>query len=267
MIDAINSIDLKKENDVPCLPSLSTVPHMQRRKRGRAIGLEGGMEKMARMEKNGLELFQNVVREQKDKADLFVIDDFFWIVCCIGEMEGKPAVGKMEFIDSTEDRELIQTFFDATPEDVLKLIEQTVLLLLKQITQREEPSLSVVARSNKNAVFCKREQQLRLRLGTVKRRLSDGKRFQGLVKILQICYALGREKKTVNQRELYYMNTDVSIPYSSHSVDLFHTARVRRLYPGLHRSPARSSRCFGDFSHVQRICNRKVETRIVVVEE
>lgn len=83
MIDAINSIDVKKENDVPCLPSLSTVPHMQRRKRGRAIGLEGGTEKMARMEKNGLELFQNVVREQKDKADLFVIDDFFWIVCCI----------------------------------------------------------------------------------------------------------------------------------------------------------------------------------------
>lgn len=83
MIDAINSIDLKKEKDVPCLPSLSTVPHMQRRKRCRAIGLEGGTEKMARMEKNGLEMFQNVVREQKDKADLFVIDDFFWIVCCI----------------------------------------------------------------------------------------------------------------------------------------------------------------------------------------
>ena len=141
-------------------------------------------------------------------------------------MEGKPATGKMEFIDSTEDRELIQTFFDATPEDVLKLIEQTVLSLLKQISQQEEPSLSVVARSNKNAVFCKREQQLRLRLGTVKRRLSDGKRFQGLVKILQICYALGREKKTVNQRELYYMNTDVSIPCSSHSADLFRTARV-----------------------------------------
>ena len=37
----------------------------------------------------------------------------------------------MEFIDSAEDRELIQTFFDATPDDVLKLIEQIVLLLLK----------------------------------------------------------------------------------------------------------------------------------------
>ena len=70
------------------------------------------------------------------------------------EMEGKPVIGKMEFIDSIEDRELIQTFFDATPEDVLKLIEQTVLLLLKQITKREEPSLPVVARSNKNGVFC-----------------------------------------------------------------------------------------------------------------
>lgn len=181
-------------------------------------------------------------------------------------MEGKPATGKMEFIDSTEDRELIQTFFDATPEDVLKLIEQTVLSLLKQISQQEEPSLSVVARSNKNAVFCKREQQLRLRLGTVKRRLSDGKRFQGLVKILQICYALGREKKTVNQRELYYMNTDVSIPCSSHSVDLFRTARVRWLDSGLHRSAARSSRCFRDLSHFQRICDRKVEARVVFEE-
>lgn len=82
IIDAINSIELKKENDVPCLPSLSTVPHMQRRKRSRATGLESGTEKIAHMDKPGLELFQNVVREQKDKADLFVIDDFFWTVCC-----------------------------------------------------------------------------------------------------------------------------------------------------------------------------------------
>lgn len=132
----------------------------------------------------------------------------------------------MEFIDSTEDRELIQTFFDATPEDVVKLIDQIVLSLLKQMKQEEEPSLSVVARSNKNAVFCKREQQLRLRLGTVKRRLSDGKKFQGLVKILQICYALGREKKTVNQRELYYMNTDVSYSIHSHSTDFLNPTRV-----------------------------------------
>lgn len=167
-------------------------------------------------------------------------------------------MNKMEFIDTAEDRELIQTFFDATPEDVMKLIEQIVVSLLKQVTQEEEPSLDVVARSNKNAVFCKREQQLRLRLGTVKRRLSDGKRFQGLVKILQICYALGKERKTVNQRELYYMNTDVSSLSHTHFSDLFFTARVRRLYPGLHRPSPRPPRCAWDFSDIQGICHRKV---------
>lgn len=80
-MDAIDSIEFKKESDVPCLPALSTVPHTQRRKRARAVSLESVAEKSARMEKTSLDLLQNAVRENKDKADLFVIDDFFWIVC------------------------------------------------------------------------------------------------------------------------------------------------------------------------------------------
>lgn len=115
----------------------------------------------------------------------------------------------MEFIDSVEDKQLIQTFFDASPEDVIELTDKIVVELLQQLVQRKEPALSVVARTTSNAVFCKREQQLRLCLGTVKRRLSDGKRFQGLIKVLQMCYTLRKEKKSANQRELYYMNTDV----------------------------------------------------------
>ena len=81
VIDAINSIEIKKENDVPYMSALSTVPHALKRKRSRAAGLEGGTEKTLHMEKNSLDLFQTAVREQKDKKDLFVIDDFFWIVC------------------------------------------------------------------------------------------------------------------------------------------------------------------------------------------
>ena len=79
----------------------------------------------------------------------------------------------MEFIDSVEDKQLIQTFFDASPEDVIELTDKIVVELLQQLVQRKEPALSVVARTTSNAVFCKREQQLRLCLGTVKRRLSD----------------------------------------------------------------------------------------------
>ena len=115
----------------------------------------------------------------------------------------------MEFIDSVEDKQLIQTFFDASPEDVIELTDKIVVELLQQLVQRKEPTLSVVSRSTSNAVFCKKEHQLRLCLGTVKRRLSDGKRFQGLIKVLQMCYTLRKEKKSANQRELYYMNTDI----------------------------------------------------------
>ena len=115
----------------------------------------------------------------------------------------------IESIECVHDAELVEPFFDATPEDVMRLIETIVRNFFHQLRQREEPSLSVISRSNGNAVFCSKEQHLRLRLGISKRKLSDGKRFQGIWKVLQCCYGLRRKGKSVNQRELYYMNTDV----------------------------------------------------------
>lgn len=126
-------------------------------------------------------------------------------------MVGKDTGSQMENCDSLADAELTDTQFDATPEEVKAMIEDTVAALMIQLRDSEEPTLSVVARTNKNAIFCKKEQQVRLGNNTVKRKLSDGKRFQGMWKILHACYSLMKEHKSVNQRELYYLNTDVTL--------------------------------------------------------
>ena len=115
----------------------------------------------------------------------------------------------MENCNSLADTELTDTQFDATPEEVGTMIEDIVASFMMQLRNDDEPTLSVVSRTNKNAVFCKQEQQVRLGNTTVKRKLSDGKRFQGMWKILQTCYSLMKGHKSVNQRELYYLNTDV----------------------------------------------------------
>lgn len=67
----------------------------------------------------------------------------------------------MENCDSLVDAELTDTQFDATPEEVKAMIEDTVAALMIQLRDSEEPTLSVVARTNKNAIFCKKEQQVR----------------------------------------------------------------------------------------------------------
>ena len=105
--------------------------------------------------------------------------------------------------------ELTDTAFEATPDEVQQRIEDEVASFLQLLRECEEPAMSVTSRANNNAVFCKREKHIRLGTTTVKRKLSDGKRYQGMWKVLQACYALMKERKTVNQRELYYLNTDV----------------------------------------------------------
>lgn len=117
-------------------------------------------------------------------------------------------------MDTANDEELLNTFFDASPEDVKRTIEAVVETTLHQLTTAEEITLNVIARTNANAVYCEKEQSLRLKQGTVKRKLTDGKRYQGIWKVLQTCYSLQKSGKQLNQRELYYMNTDVSsIPF------------------------------------------------------
>ena len=115
----------------------------------------------------------------------------------------------IEYIESEEDAQLISTFFNASSDDVMRLIEEKVGEFLQQLAAGVEPSSEVITRSSGNAVFCKREQYLRLKLGKTKRRLTDGKRFQGLWKVLQTSYSLCKERKSANKRELYYMNTEV----------------------------------------------------------
>lgn len=121
---------------------------------------------------------------------------------------------EIEYVDCEEDAPLIETFFDASPEDVMHLIEGEVDHFLRQLTTSQEPSMPVITRSRANAVFCRKEQYIRMKLRTTRRKLTDGKRFQGLWKVMQICYNLCRERKSINQRELYYMNTDVWLLYS-----------------------------------------------------
>lgn len=116
---------------------------------------------------------------------------------------------EIEYVDCEEDTPLIETFFDASPEDVMHLIEREVEHFLQQLTTNQEPSMSVITRSRANAVFCRKEEYIRMKLRTTRRKLTDGKRFQGLWKVMQVCYTLCRERKSINQRELYYMNTDV----------------------------------------------------------
>lgn len=115
----------------------------------------------------------------------------------------------MEESSSATDVELTDTAFDATPGEVQQRIEDEVASFLQLLRECEEPAMSVTSRANNNAIFCKREKHIRLGTTTVKRKLSDGKRYQGMWKVLQACYALMKERKTVNQRELYYLNTDV----------------------------------------------------------
>lgn len=143
-------------------------------------------------------------------SNLFLIDDFFFSVCW--EMAGNDVVSKMElieYVESEADAQLISTFFSASPDDVMRLIEDKVGDFLLQLAFGEEPYAEVITRTSRNAVFCNREQYLRLKLGKTKRRLTDGKRFQGLWKVLQASYSLCKERKNSNKRELYYMNTDV----------------------------------------------------------
>lgn len=116
----------------------------------------------------------------------------------------------MEYVEIENEEELLKTFFDASPEDVKREIELVLEETLRQIQSNQEVSFSVIARTNANAVYCKDTHTVRLRKGTLKRKLTDGKRYQGVWKVLQICYSLMESKKQLNQRELYYMNTDVS---------------------------------------------------------
>ncbi|KAK8818515.1 hypothetical protein WA577_003818 [Blastocystis sp. JDR] len=115
----------------------------------------------------------------------------------------------MEESSSATDVELTDTAFEATPDEVQQRIEDEVASFLQLLRECEEPAMSVTSRASNNAVFCKREKHIRLGTTTVKRKLSDGKRYQGMWKVLQACYALMKERKTVNQRELYYLNTDM----------------------------------------------------------
>ena len=133
----------------------------------------------------------------------------FLLSCLFQTLGGNCHYDKMEESSSATDVELTDTAFEATPDEVQQRIEDEVASFLQLLRECEEPVMSVTSRASNNAVFCKREKHIRLGTTTVKRKLSDGKRYQGMWKVLQACYALMKERKTVNQRELYYLNTDV----------------------------------------------------------
>lgn len=127
----------------------------------------------------------------------------------MGKWREKEIASKMDQVDTSNDEELLDTFFDATPEDVKHHIESIVETTVQRLVQDKEIAFSVIARTNSNAVYCAKDHKLRLKQGTIQRKISDGKRYQGMWKVLQICYALMISGKQLNQRELYYMNTDV----------------------------------------------------------
>lgn len=133
-------------------------------------------------------------------------------------MAGKQKSGRMkeagaiEYVECGDGIQLAETVADASSEDVMNRIEEKVASFVAQLAAGEEPSLPVITRNKSNAVFCENEQTIRLRLKSTRRKLTDGKRFQGIWKVMQICYSLRKENKTINQRELYYMNTDVGLP-------------------------------------------------------
>ena len=115
----------------------------------------------------------------------------------------------MENMDQEIGNELESTLVDASVEDVMILIEAVVQSTLQQIANNSDVHVDITSRAKSNAVYCKNEKVVRLKKKTVKRRLSEGKRYQGMWKVLQICYSLLKNKKQLNQRELYYMNADV----------------------------------------------------------
>ena len=116
----------------------------------------------------------------------------------------------MDVLESSNSDELLTSFVDANPSDVQLAIEKVVETTLQQLINEDEVAFSVIARTKSNAVYCKEEQSVRLKHHTVKRKLSDGKKYQGIWKVLQVCYTLAKSKNQLNQRELYYMNTDVN---------------------------------------------------------
>lgn len=134
------------------------------------------------------------------------------------ELAGKQKSGNMketgmiEYVECGDDIQLAETVADASSEDVMNRIEEKVASFISQLASGEEPSLPVITRNKSNAVFCENQQTIRLKLKSTQRKLTDGKRFQGIWKVMQICYSLRKENKTINQRELYYMNTDVMFP-------------------------------------------------------
>lgn len=115
----------------------------------------------------------------------------------------------MDVLESSNSDELLTSFYDANPNDVQLAIEKVVESTLQQLVHEDEMSFSVIARNKSNSVFCKEEQSVRLKHHTVKRKLCDGKKYQGIWKVLQVCYTLSKTNNQLNQRELYYMNTDV----------------------------------------------------------
>ena len=142
--------------------------------------------------------------------NLFLVEDFSFYVCFI-YLEGNGIGTKMEESSSATDVELTDTAFEATPGYVKQRIEDEVMRFLELLGKDEEPAMLVTSRGNNNAIFCKKEKHIRLGKTTVKRKLSNGKRYQGVWKVLQVCYTLMKEQKSVNQRELYYLNTDVTL--------------------------------------------------------
>ncbi|KAK8797586.1 hypothetical protein WA158_005932 [Blastocystis sp. Blastoise] len=109
----------------------------------------------------------------------------------------------------TENTDLSTKIEYESSEDVKRKIEKEVLLFLESIFQNNDPIFEMVSRQNRNTYYDAKEQLMRLGTLKSKRNLYDGLTYVRTWKLLESSYLLVSSHKTVNQREIYYMNKDI----------------------------------------------------------